>query len=97
MSEFKGTQGKWEVIDNYDNDRKIYVGTDNGEGDEVYSVETSEMTYMEDLANAKIIAHAKELLEALQNLSKAISDGNIHLLSEWNLKSKELIKSATEL
>jgi len=95
MSEFKGTKGKWEVIDNYDNDRKIYVGTDNGEGDEVYSVETSEMTYMEDFANAKLIAHAPELLEMVKLLVDRLEENGLGKLDAIS-RAKELIKSATE-
>lgn len=48
-------------------------------------------------ANALLISKAPEMLECLKGLSDAISTGNGAKLSQYNLKSKQLIKEATSI
>ncbi len=90
MSKFKGTKGEWEVVDNYDNDSKIYVGTDNQEGNEVYNIETDEMNYMQDFANAQLIADAGNTIQKCDLLPSELLEQRDELL-------KTLIKAELEI
>ncbi len=93
----KHTQGKWEVSVNTNTDQKIFVKANDGkigsaicllfEGN--YSVKSRE----EAEANAKLIAAAPELLEALQ---KIINDANILRLGESGDTVKVMIDSINE-
>lgn len=100
MEEFKGTKAKWKYEVKYGKSTpRITVQIPVREN---YNLElilgrireddciVSSCCCKEEHANAKLIAAAPELLEALLNLHKAISSGNAHELSEWNYKSKIL-------
>lgn len=72
--EFKGTQGNWQVIDTYDNYLPyttetpqiiIWDGDEQASGPICDMGEIGDMNYAEALANAKLIAAAPEMLEAL--------------------------------
>lgn len=79
MKDFKGTKGKWILETIKDNDgeiSEIYISQEGGgciicvnDGDDNYDIEG-------DLANAKLIASAPDLLEALQEIqSMCYKDG----------------------
>lgn len=67
MSEFKGTPGKWPMTQAGDGKRYI-IGAglvDGPDGYEVAEVYADDAPYLETLANARLIAAAPDLLEAL--------------------------------
>ena len=84
MKEFKGTQGKWEVVAGDDNAPDVISDI----GVEIAFTPTYNGDKAEQLCNAKLIASSPELLEALQKmLSKAYKQN-------WNDAYPEVIKSA---
>lgn len=62
MNQFKGTQGPWKVVINDDNTPDIISDS----GVEIAYTPTYNGDKTEQLANARLIAAAPELLEALQ-------------------------------
>jgi len=97
MSEFKGTKGKWNVKryrhgfklsgQSWEDFAKIYTISDGSDFDGKYAIEAD--------ANAKLIACAPELLEAMIYLIAANEDNSKALPSAIE-KAKSLILKATE-
>jgi hypothetical protein len=86
--EFKGTQGKWEL----DQDGNSAFFINSTERKEFVSVWIEDDESEEEAnANAKLIAAAPELLEALIEVVRISDRNNI----AWN-RSIEVIKKATE-
>lgn len=72
MKEFKGTAGPWEIMDD-DGELKIVQSgsVEYGRGWKIYSDICSEVSGQD---NAKLIAAAPELLEALIKLVDVVDD-----------------------
>lgn len=86
MNEFKGTQGEWEVVAGDDNAPDVISDI----GVEIAFTPTYNGDKTEQWHNAKLIAAAPELLEALQKmLSKAYKQN-------WNDAYPEELKSAQD-
>jgi len=94
MSEFKGTKGKWTISksrnghalisgDDWEDFCKIYRITDGGDFDK-----SGEM----QLANAKLIACAPEMLEMLEDILEGIKGNNFEISAN---EIEQLIKKAT--
>lgn len=101
MNEFKGTPAPWEVIEHNWSDTSIMAGDRTVCSISIYhegTEETQEQLEDEVSANAKLIASAPDLLEALQ-----------HLIKEWDkvtdvfplmaneeayIKAKQIVKKA---
>ena len=96
MSNFKGTKGKWAVYNNSQTRKGnlgiVYSWDENGKNPiEVASVYTNKAK-----ANAKLIAHAPEMLEMLELLIDRMEENNLGNFPSV-LKAKELIKKTTEI
>lgn len=89
MSEFKGTKGKWEVLNN---DILTNFHTKIAKVHPVNLNDNLEHKY-----NALLISKAPEILEFLTQLQYACENGLIQDLEELGESTKELIKSATDL
>lgn len=87
MSEFKGTKGKW-VVDKHNN---ICVGYE-----EIAFLKSSTKN-KERRANAKLIAHAPEMLDFINRISGEMLRNDFVLSEEWYEQAQKLIKSATEV
>lgn len=88
MTNFKGTKGKWEVeFDTASLQKHIKCGNK-------YIAEVS-FGNLENNSNAKLIAHAPEMLECIEYLLKEL---RYHGFNNSNsiYKAEELIKKATE-
>ena len=87
IEDFKGTKGEWFAL-------LEYGGVYSIQNEDYYGgrniLEKQSVIDTEVEANALLITKATELLEILINLHQAVSSGNPHLLSEWNLKAKIL-------
>ena len=106
MSEFKGTKGKWKLINGWDKEGKgcfpsvIFFGDEQqykkSMGRNGVTINSSHDQKPESLmANALLISKAPEMLEMLEEL---ISANPMH--DGWHekiLKAKKLIKEATQL
>lgn len=107
--EFKGTKGKWylqEYSDAYTN--IIRVKTDTHDG--IFLGSTSQNPNPEYRANAKLIASAPELLEALQEIQIDLSilksnfiqiektdsraEGMTNIIDKWIERNKKAIEKA---
>jgi len=85
MKEFKGTKGPWECVDMDDDSISEISATMVICGDVVLAVvgPTADSSLPEDEHNAKLIAAAPELLEALQEVlyelstAREVHDGTI--------------------
>lgn len=74
--EFKGTKGEWSIEESFDDmyKQKIFnISTDSMEGLAVIYT-GSELFKDEQESNAKLIASAPDLLEALIKIRKSIKD-----------------------
>ena len=72
MKEFKGTPGPWEIMDDDGELKIVQSGSiEYGQGWKIYSDICSEVS---DQDNAKLIAAAPELLEALQRCESVLSN-----------------------
>ena len=82
MKEFRGTKGEWVRI-NTSNRVMIHVGEHKAICD-VWGSSVSSVNHKEMIANAKLIAAAPELLEALQNCLETfkILDDTIESISD---------------
>lgn len=91
MKKFKGTQGKWEINQYHDGDL-IGISVESNSGG-VTLFDTGACGYIDDkeIANAKLIAAAPEML----GLFIEISESERYTLT-LDRKIKELIKKATE-
>lgn len=89
FKDFKGTKGIWRVASDVTQVTTSKKGILEG-SKKICHMATFCKTEEEVKANAELIAKAPELLETLIGLHKAISSGNPHELSEWNLKAKTL-------
>lgn len=77
MSEFSGTKGPWEVFKNDGEDMVIQAGSlERGGGWIGYTCIAAEFQNEKD---ARLIAAAPELLEALQNLKREVVLSDIDL------------------
>jgi hypothetical protein len=93
---FKGTKGKWKLIEgNKDTFSKVKIGR------RVLDLSTlgiPSTKYKEEIANAKLISCALELLTDLNDIVWLIERGaTMEELEERIKTSKELIKKATEI
>lgn len=95
MGAFKGTKVPWEVVDAAPVDNKnIQIKTENLISVIDADLETVAICGRKEpmqIANAKLIAAAPELLEALIEVVRISDRNNI----AWN-RAKEAIKKATE-
>jgi hypothetical protein len=106
-NKFKHTPGPWKIFYPENSDCGLGIDTANSNASIVvmdteagiYSAETRE----EDLANAKLIAAAPDLLDALQKLTKQVqkdcsigSDPKYLELCEVVQESMQVLKKATE-
>lgn len=77
----KHTQGNWKVVEIHNNKTKSFQITIDDEHSVIATVHTNiydeRIEFEESKANAKLIAAAPELLEALQMLSVAIENGDV--------------------
>lgn len=97
MKEFKGTNGKWEVIEHNWSDTSIMCNgmtlckfeLDDVEDDDLTDSDLSEE---ENSYNIKLISKAPEMLEMLQYLNRR---GGLGL--DIHNKIEQLIKQATDL
>ena len=100
--EFKGTKGKWEVLDNglsvFSENRIKNIAFDG----QVCRLHTGIYTYKNNRANALLISKAPELLDALKhalevlyecNPPKQLHETYANLFMNYN----NLIKEATDL
>lgn len=81
MKEFKGTQGKWEVVAGDDNAPDVISDI----GVEIAFTPTYNGDKAEQLCNAKLIASSPELLSALQQLLEIYDDSSGKV---WTTSSK---------
>lgn len=95
MSEFKGTKGKWEVLETLVYGKKTMsianIDRMNKTDNLVCNISPLHCKTIEDEANAQLIAAAPELLEVLIEIVRISDRNNI----AWN-RAKEVIKKATE-
>ena len=89
MENFKGTKAKWRVADDFHQITTSRIGILES-SKKICDINFFGIGAIEAQANAKLISKSKELLETLTKLHQAISSGNPHELSEWNLKAKQL-------
>ena len=86
IDDFKGTKTTWHVLEFCGTflvlDGDYYEARNILDFDDVLGIEAK--------ANALLIEKSLELLETLIELHKAVSSGNPHELSKWNLKAKTL-------
>lgn len=96
--EFKGTKGKWVTrISGYKDYCCVESVENNKKVNDVWWVTVNENLpdeFEKQKANAKLIAAAPDLLKSSIKMSKAISNGDQHLLSEANLELKTAINKA---
>lgn len=88
----KHTKGKWEVS----GENKTFVYALNEKGTNSFSLNINndgKTSIEEQQANAKLIAHAPELLEALKYSLRMLKNSDAMYDKEY---IEELIKSATE-
>lgn len=84
MREFKGTKGKWEVSENVVKNQygTVTFSIDTEDGRIIQLAEVYEsITTEEGLCNAKLIATAPELLEALQKANTMICRLKLSMLA----------------
>lgn len=93
--EFKGTEGKWEIMMDGDEIKIIQADSlENGTGWRSYIAICEEVQCIED---ANLIAAAPDLLEALQLLLKQAQNRTTTIYPEWYgavNKAREAIKKA---
>lgn len=67
--DFKGTDGNWQVLDEYDIDNKIKIwnGDEQAHAPIMQTEELGDLNYFEAFQNAKLIAKAPELLNAVRH------------------------------
>lgn len=99
MAEFKGTKGEWELLDDWSkgiDNHTIIVYSDYSEK----SICEIELINSESNANAKLIAAAPELLEALDKAIDFLKQTTEYeVMAKFRFKVKEfeeVIKKATE-
>ncbi|WP_431129609.1 hypothetical protein [Flagellimonas flava] len=91
--EFKGAKGEWTIF----NESEILegnetLGIESGKGSVVQFTETtSDFSPEEELANAKLIASAPKLLEALQEIQSTIHN-HTHNITDENQNKWEVIE-----
>lgn len=103
--EFKGTQGKWEVVqdDEHPTLHQIWsVGNCGGIFGTTYIARTSYAILSKE--NAQLIAHAPEMLEILIKLNAAIdaynnnmTDDDLKAVNKIQKESHDLITRATTI
>lgn len=71
MKEFKGTKGEWKILPTYESRKWVNVTSEKGVIARVFYGEAPPVVYKEEAeANAKLIAAAPDLLEALIEINK---------------------------
>jgi hypothetical protein len=95
MSKFKGTKGKWELIEG-DKDKfsKVKIGKRLLD---LRTLDIPSTKYKEEIANAKLISCAPEMLELLKNFTNSTPEDGTWNYQACMEKAKQLIKKATEL
>lgn len=96
MSEFKGTKGEWDYVKGMieGNMQSHFFIISNKSQYNICKCQSATMNLTESEANAKLIACAPEMLEALESLLHANS---INKIENMNFESiRQLIKKATE-
>jgi len=91
MSEFKGTQGKWQVVEQQTTNGSFF--RIKGGTEKVANIVTRD--YQRAEANAALIAHAPELLELCDMVYKSFGGGNIITFSDGDIEKfrSAIIKS----
>lgn len=89
MKNFKGTKGKWKIIDAEDG---VFIFSENNLLAEIEGYNNQIMF------NAKLISKAPEMLERLQRIVNAqYGKGSLSALNSEIAEAKKLIEQATEL
>jgi hypothetical protein len=77
MKEFKGTKGEWKVAKEDTLGRVMVDFSKHRGGIDIWDHANDSMTHKESYENAKLIASAPDLLEALQDLARFCEENEV--------------------
>lgn len=97
MKNLKHTPGPWLVHDSYEEDGKIIVwdGDEQAHKEICDMGEMGDMNYAQELANAKLIAVAPEMYQAMQEFCDRVEKGEVRSTKTYN-KFKEILNKITD-